>query len=107
MAGMGPIPLEAALQHQAGTAAGEVEARAHVDLEEPRHLPVATREQLVHFRLCARADIDALHLAIVFERWRKALSLPADQQGRLEVPSVLRAGPMQGALEDRIENDLP
>src|ERR1019366_1558936 len=49
----------------------------------------------------------AFHLAVVFERRRKALALPADQQGRLEVPAVLRAGPVQGALEDRIEDDLP
>src|SRR5476649_147320 len=68
-----PIPLEAALQNDSRPVAPKVEARAQVDAEPRPQFPVAPHKQLMHLRLSARRDVDALNLTVVFERWRKGL----------------------------------
>src|SRR5450432_484672 len=63
-----PIPLEAALEDQAGAAAAEVETSAQIDVEYRPQFPIAAAEQLVDLRLAMRPPVDALDPAIVLER---------------------------------------
>src|ERR1022692_170641 len=74
---LAPVPFEAAFQYHARAASANVEANSQVDTECRLHLPIAPGEELVHLRLSARADVNALDLSIVFERRRKGLALPA------------------------------
>ena len=102
-----PIPLKAAFQDDAWTAAAQIESDAHVDQETRARLPVATRKQLVNLRLKVRFHVKAFDLTIVFERRREGFALPAQQQVRLEIPAVIGSGTMKRSLEHGIENDLP
>src|SRR5271166_4572471 len=102
-----PIPFQAALQNHAGTAARQIESDTEIDFENAGDLPVAAAEKLVHFGLGARPDGDARDLSVVLQRRREFLPLPPEQHGRFEVPAVGDARSVEGALENRVEDDLP
>ena len=62
-----PVPLEAALEHNSGSAASQIESDTEVDAKLRLNLPVTAREQLVRLGLSARTDVDTLYRSIVFE----------------------------------------
>src|SRR5450432_2473777 len=102
-----PIPFEAALQNYSRPVASKIEARAQVDAEPRPQFPVASDKQLMHLRLSARRDVDALDFSVVFERWRKGFALPSHQQSGLEVPPAPGAWTVHRTFENGIENNLP
>src|SRR5580704_13206762 len=102
-----PIPFKTALQNHARPAASKIKADSQVDAEPRPQFPVASRKQLMDLRLSPGRNIDALDLSVVLERRREGLPLPTHEHCRLEVPPMLRARTVHGALENGIEHDLP
>src|SRR5437764_6310963 len=102
-----PVPFEAALQNCAGTAAAEIEADAEVHLKHGRDLPVSSAEQLMHLRLRARWDIDALDFTVILQRRREGPAFPTQEQRGLEIPAVRRSGTADRALDHGVEHHLP
>ena len=76
------MPLKPGLQHDAGAIAPQIERQSEVDQKFRFHLPITAHEELVHFRLRARGNIDAVDFTVVLERRRK--------QGRFQRTSIAR-----------------
>jgi hypothetical protein len=77
-----PNAIQSALQHDDGPTATHIEPQPEVDRKSRTSLLMAANEELVHFRLRARGNIDGADFAAVFRRRQKHRTLPAQQHCR-------------------------